>query len=152
MKKALAFIICVCVFSALPSCQTGLNSLSGSPKGEFPEFLVGTWKGGPGSYWEITFDPNGTVTRFTNNMNVPIVMSEGGGFKEAEGDDPDIMYAIESVDTKYVPETEELTVTIVTERFSLDFDFGSIAGSCVDKITGKVSEKELTCRLCGTWI
>lgn len=105
--------------------------------GQFPEFLVGTWKADKGG-WEIVFEPNGTISsavvslgrvRIKPGQTTTVPMKLGGkGVFEAGP------WAVE-----YLPERRELTVEIAIASFRVELGDGVVKGRTLDVFTGSIS-------------
>ena len=108
----------------------------------FRKFMAGTWKA-DNSTWEFTFAPDGNLSSFHNNLDVQIVVKEGGGLKKVD-DNTKLEYSIGPCQAKYVPDTGNLAVTIVTELYVLEFPNGALQGSSTDTFSGKVSRQDKT--------
>ena len=153
MKKILLLMACTVFLSSQEGCQ---HKEQPEPialelptpqvtETTFPEFLVGTWNCDFSSSWQITFAPDGTIPQYINSLGVPIIPAEGGGYLEkVEPNDPNAIYVLKSIEAEYNPDTTELTLFIVNERVRLEFPGWTLTGWTSDKITGPVSEEELT--------
>ncbi|MBL7187633.1 MAG: hypothetical protein ISS70_15025 [Phycisphaerae bacterium] len=119
MKQIVPLLICgLSVFS-----HSGCHGSAESPPavevvvdgdGQFPDFLVGTWKADSGG-WEIVFEPNGAISSAVVSLGVrmkpgevSVVANKGGG----EG-----VFEPGPWTVQYSQERRELIVEIVVAHF-----------------------------------
>ncbi|MHC4120123.1 MAG: hypothetical protein ACYSWO_21730 [Planctomycetota bacterium] len=105
--------------------------------GQFPEFLVGTWKADK-SGWEIVFEPNGAISSAVVSLGrvrikpgqtttVPMKLGGKGVFEAGQ-------WAVE-----YLPDRRELTVEIAIASFRVELGDGVVKGRTLDVFTGSIS-------------
>ncbi len=108
--------------------------------GQFPDFLVGTWKADKGG-WEIVFEPNGTISSAVVSLGVrmkpgevSVVANKGGG----EG-----VFEPGQWTVQYSQERRELIVEIVVAHFRTELrsqlDVNAVQGQRRDFFVGTVS-------------
>lgn len=105
--------------------------------GQFPDFLVGTWKADSGG-WEIVFEPNGTISsavvslgrvRLKPGQVTTTQMKLGGkGVFEAGS------WAVQ-----YSPERRELLVEIAIDSFRVELGDNVLRGRTLDIFVGSIS-------------
>ena len=105
--------------------------------GQFPDFLVGTWKADSGG-WEIVFEPNGAISsvvvslgrvRMKPGQVIKVPMKLGGkGVFEAGP------WAVQ-----YSPERRELVAEIAIASFRAELGGGVVKGRTLDIFAGPVS-------------
>ena len=145
--RNLLFVFTIC-FLIMVGCQK--SSISTVPVnksgvdviiedgGQFPEFLVGKWKGDKQD-WELVFEPDGAISsvvialgrfRITPGEITTVPMKMGGKSILEPG-----LWTVQ-----YSPDSRELTVEIVLEKFHIEMDKNLIEGSSADIFTGLVSK------------
>ncbi len=108
--------------------------------GQFPDFLVGTWKADKGG-WEIVFEPNGTISSAVVSLGVrmkpgevSVVANKGGG----EGVFEPGLWTVQ-----YSQERRELIVEIVVAHFRTELrsqlGVNAVQGQRRDFFVGTVS-------------
>ena len=142
MKQIVPLLLCsLSVFS-----HSGCHSPAESPPaveviidgdGQFPDFLVGTWKADSGG-WEIVFEPNGTISSAVVSLGrvrmkpgqvttVPMKL-EGKGVFEAGP------WAVQ-----YSPEQRELVVEIAIASFRVELGDSVVKGRTLNIFAGSIS-------------
>jgi hypothetical protein len=129
----------------LVGCQWDNGTLSsGSDKeavanhAAFPELLVGIWKSND-TKWILTFEPDGSISRFRHGSGIEFEVDEGGLVDEwAPG--VQAFYALGPCQARYEPEKRELSVTITIQHYVFSFPDGTIEGNNLDQLTGPVSQ------------
>ncbi len=105
--------------------------------GQFPDYLVGTWKADSGG-WEIVFEPNGTISSVVVSLGrvrmkpgqvttVPMKLGGKGVFEAGP-------WAVQ-----YSPERRELVVEIAVASFRVELGDDVLKGRTLDIFTGSVS-------------
>ena len=140
MKQLVVLIGCAVVLLGFVGCQSTNKRVEViiEDGGQFPEFLVGTWKANKGG-WEIVFEPDGTIssaviplgrTKVAPGQTTVVPMKLGG-----KG-----VYKAGNWLVQYSPVSRELTVEIVIESFRAQIGPSAVKGSTRDYLTGTVSE------------
>ncbi|HEG43267.1 hypothetical protein LCGC14_2935470 [marine sediment metagenome] len=141
--RCISLLLVIVALSGLTGCQGPAANLKPvevfiDGDGEFPAFLVGTWK----AYklpWEIVFEEDGTISSAVINMGrqriIPgqiktIPLREGG-----EG-----VYEPGQWLVRYVPDTRELMVDIVIDHMRMEKSGQIIEGKAADTFIGTISE------------
>ena len=142
MKQSVALLLCGVSIFLLGGCH---GSVATAPAmevfidgdGQFPEFLVGTWKADKGG-WQIVFDPNGTISSAVVSLGrvrmkpgqvttVPMKLGGKGVFEAGP-------WAVQ-----YWPERRELVVEIAIASFRVELGDSVVKGRTLDVFTGTVS-------------
>ena len=142
MKQIVPLLLCsLSVFS-----HSGCHGPAESPPaveviidgdGQFPDFLVGTWKADSGG-WEIVFEPNGAISSAVVSLGrvrmkpgqvtkVPMKL-EGKGVFEAGP------WAVQ-----YSPEQRELIVEIAIASFRVELGDSVVKGRTLNIFAGSIS-------------
>jgi len=142
MKQIVPLLLCsLSIFS-----HSGCHGSAESPAavevvvdggGQFPDFLVGTWKADSGG-WEIVFEPNGTISSAVVSLGrvrmkpgqvttVPMKL-EGKGVFEAGP------WAVQ-----YSPEQRELVVEIAIASFRVELGDSVVKGRTLNIFAGSIS-------------
>jgi len=147
MRQLLILSVCTLCVLLLGGCQgpaeadSADRSLKVTIKGggQFPDFLVGTWKSEP-LEWEISFESNGTVSRVLHQpVRLPIIIAEGKGYREAP-DGTIWDYQLGQCQAEYDPDTRRLGVGIFVDHFLIKTPIMEMKGNMVDYFDGPVSE------------
>lgn len=141
MNRVLILLCCVFLSLTLTSCRNPDNNVKViiEGNGQFPEFLVGTWKAEVRSGWEFVFEPDGTISSAVVSMGrvrlkpgevttIPMKMDGKSIFEPGE-------WLV-----NYSPAGRELTVKISLKNFYAEFGRGVIEGKSTDIFIGEVSE------------
>lgn len=119
MKQLAVLLLCALFAFMLSGCQPSAKKEAAvevtiDGNGQFPDFLVGTWKADKGG-WEIVFEPDGTISSAVVSLGVrmkpgevSVVANKGGG----EGVFEPGLWTVQ-----YSQERRELIVEIVVARF-----------------------------------
>ena len=105
--------------------------------GQFPDFLVGTWKANSGG-WEIVFEPNGAISSAVISLGrvrmkpgqvttVPMKLGGKGVFEAGP-------WAVQ-----YSPERRELVVEIAIASFRVELGGSVVKGRTLNIFAGSVS-------------
>lgn len=142
MKQSVFLLLCGLSVLLHGGCRRSVQSqpaveVTIKGDGQFPEFLVGTWKADKGG-WEIVFEPSGTISsavvslgrvRIKPGQTTTVPMKLGGkGVFEAGP------WAVE-----YSPERRELTVEIAIASFRAELGDSVVKGRRLDVFTGSIS-------------
>ena len=143
MKRVLILLCCVFFCLILTGCQNVSQQGSGveviiEGDGEFPEFLVGTWRANKDN-WEFVFEPDGTISSVVISLGgtrimpgqittVPLARGGKGVFEAGE-------WLV-----NYVPAEQQLTVKISLEHFRMETGEQTIEGKETNIFVGKVDE------------
>jgi hypothetical protein len=143
MRRSLVLLIfCFSVF--LPGgCRSVVENESGveviiDGDGQFPVFLVGTWKSDDGA-WEIVFEPGGKISSAVVSLGrvrmkpgqttiVPMKLGGKGVFEPGQWT------------VQYLQEQRELIVEITIDRLRVEFGESVLRGRTRDFFVGSVSE------------
>lgn len=136
------FLIAVSILTGCQSCATN------KANSEFPDFLVGTWQAS-GRRWQITFQPDGSISSLHHQyITVPVKPEEGGVYEPLRKDAYGI-YFFGPYDVKYNPGTRELSVEIIVDDFHIEMPAMIFDGNMYDHFIGTVSDDGMTWR--GKW-
>lgn len=140
MKRLMLLLFCFSFCVKLSGCK----SLAGDGVevtidgiGQFPDFLVGTWKAEEGG-WEFVFEPDGTISSAVVSIGrvklrpgrktvVPMQMGGKGIYKPGRWS------------VQYSHKQRELIVEIVIDHFRVELDDDVVEGSTRDFFIGSVS-------------
>lgn len=147
MKQLIVLI--GCVFLVFGGCQEVSRNKSGvdviiEGGGEFPEFLVGTWKC-DGAELEIVFEADGTISSAVIPIGKPRMGPDetidfNNVYTRAKGS-----FRTGPFVASYIPAKRELTATLYLEHYRIELeDGGVLEGKSEDVFTGKVSEDSNT--------
>ena len=140
MKRLLVLLGCAVLLSALAGCQNPNRAVEVIIEGggEFPEFLVGTWKADKDG-WEFVFEPDGTISsavislgriRVKPGQKTTLPMKKGGKGIFEPG-----QWLVH-----YAPAERELMVKISLENFYVQLGGGVLEGKSTDVFIGTISE------------
>lgn len=154
MKQLSILLVCgLFALAQLSGCQSHSRDASGvapaPPRsrvgviveggGEFPEFLVGTWRTEGKSGWEFSFEPDGTISSVVIALGRvrirPNQKTEVQGRKGEPG-----IYEAGDCEAYYDPASRDLSVVIKMKRIYAEIAGGIIDGTCEYYIGGSVSE------------
>jgi hypothetical protein len=127
----------------LPGCHSPAPKQGGveviiDGDGQFPDFLVGTWKADTGG-WEFVFEPSGTISsavislgrvRMRPGQVTTMPMQMGG-----QG-----VYEPGTWAVQYSHQQRELLVEITIERFRIELGDSVLKGSTHDIFVGSISQ------------
>lgn len=143
MKKIFLVWSLLSFFIFVAGCQDGRSSEKvalNNDKKAFPEFLVGTWASDD-SRWIFTFEPNGSISRMRHFVGMIFEVEEGGLTEEGR-DGIEATYVLGPCETDYDAETDQLTVNIAIDYYTIKFKDGNMEGHFDDTLTGPVSKDE----------
>jgi len=141
MKQIVPLLLCGLSVFSHGGCQGSAESPPAvevvvDGDGQFPDFLVGTWKADSGG-WEIVFEPNGTISSARVSLGVrmkpgqvtmvPMKMGGKGVFEAGP-------WAVQ-----YSPERRELVVEIAIASFRVELGGSVVKGRTLDIFTGSIS-------------
>ncbi len=142
MKQLTLLLLCGLAVLSCSGCRAPAESLPAvevviEGDGQFPEFLVGTWKADSGG-WEIVFEPNGTISSAVVSLGrvrmkpgqVTTVPMKLGGKGEFEAGPWAVQYS---------PERRELVVEIAIASFRVELGDNVLKGRTLDIFTGSIS-------------
>jgi hypothetical protein len=140
MKRILLLSVCSLSVLFLGNCHGDINSVEViiDNGGEFPSFLVGTWKANNGG-WEIVFEKDGTISsavislglvRMIPGQTTTIPMKLGGKGVFQPG-----IWTVQ-----YLQEQRELIVEIVIDNFHTELGDDTVQGRTRDFFIGPVSQ------------
>lgn len=143
MKRLLIFLACGLSVFLPGGCQSSCADKTGvkviiEGDGQFPEFLVGTWKANTHG-WEIVFEPDGTISSAVISLGrvrmkpgevttVPMKMDGKGVFEPG----PWLVH--------YVPDKRELTVVISLRNLYVEVGDNVLEGNSKDVLAGTISQ------------
>lgn len=153
MKQLVVLVVCWVLLLELIGCQnparTAASPVSGveviiEGGGEFPEFLIGRWRGNRGA-WEFVFEPDGTISSAVvgpgevrivpgHSKTVPMKMGGKGIYEPG-------LWTVQ-----YSPLSRELTVEVVMDYVHLEMGPNLLEGKRTDVFAGEVSEDGRTWR------
>lgn len=143
MKRLLMLLVCGLFAFVLIGCQDSARNkraveviIEGG--GDFPEFLVGRWKGDKHG-WEFVFEPDGMISSAVISMGrkriipgetkvVPLKLGGKGIYQPG-------LWTVQ-----YSPLTRELAVLVVMDYVHLEMGPNLLEGKSTDTLVGKVSE------------
>lgn len=141
MNRVLMLLCCVFFLSILTGCQSPNSGVEViiEDNGQFPEFLVGTWRAEGKSGWEFVFEPDGTISSAVISLGrvriepghvttVPMKMGGKSIFEPGEWM------------VNYSPAVRVLTVKISLKNFYAELGGGIVEGKSTDIFIGEVSE------------
>jgi len=147
MKQSLILIACLLALSGLPGCQND-DTITTVPRvgsnaapGKFPDFLVGTWKS-DNFRWVFTFEPDGKISTMTHYVGM-IFDVEKKELHESWKEDVDAYFMLGLCQADYDQATGNLNVSVDIDDFVVFFPNGQMRGTFSDRLSGKVSPKEL---------
>ncbi len=142
MKQLVPLLLCGLSVFSHSGCHGSAESLPAvevviDGDGQFPDFLVGTWKADSGG-WEIVFEPNGTISSAVVSLGVrmkpgevttvPMKLGRKGVFEAGP-------WAVQ-----YSPERRELVVELTIASFRAELGDDVVKGRRLDIFVGSVSE------------
>ncbi|MHC4431058.1 MAG: hypothetical protein ACYTBS_04390 [Planctomycetota bacterium] len=143
MKWIVPLLLCGLSILSCSGCRASADSppavevvIDGN--GQFPDFLVGTWKADSGG-WEIVFEPNGTISSAVVSLGrvrmkpgqvttVPMKLGGRGVFEAGP-------WAVQ-----YSPERRELVVEIAIANFRVELGDSVVKGRTLNIFAGSVSK------------
>jgi len=143
MKRIFIFLLGGMAIFLLGGCQkdatkTGSVEVLIDGNGQFPEFLVGTWKNDEHG-WEFVFEPDGSISSAVISLGrvrikpgevttVPMIKDGKGVFKPGEWT------------VHYNPASRELTVKISLKDFRVQVEDNVLEGKVTDVFVGQISK------------
>jgi len=107
--------------------------------GEFPEFLVGSWKADKGG-WEFVFEPDGTISSALIDSGMVRVTPAERIAKIELKNEGEGTYKLGQWTVQYSPDERELAVKVVVDYFHLDMRTFGLKGHSTDWFVGPVSD------------
>ena len=126
-----------------PSVDTASVSKSGvdvivEDGGQFPEFLVGTWRAEDAG-WEFVFEPDGTISSAViDNGMVRVNPSDGVATIELQ-DNGIGTYKLGRWSVNYSASNRELIVKVIVDEYHLDMLTYGLKGSSEDFFVGYIT-------------
>jgi hypothetical protein len=106
--------------------------------------MVGAWVGPPGIQdapnWTILFEADGSISKMYHRIFGPLIVEEGGAYREGQEPGSYMVVALGSVQTEYNPFSKLIKIKIVIEDYEMKFQAGSLEGRMIDTLIGKTSE------------
>lgn len=142
MRRLTAALLCGLFVALLHGCQSPGSKQNSveviiDGNGQFPDFLVGTWKADTGG-WEFVFEPNGVISsavvslgrvRLKPGQVTTVPMQSGGKGVFAPG-----LWAVQ-----YSHQQRELLVEITIKRFRVELGDNVLRGKTHDIFVGSIS-------------
>ena len=132
-----AMIVCGCENTQPTRLPNNGIKASVEGGGDFPEFLVGTWKADKFKF-EITFGPNGNVSSLRHPFGMLIDMEDAAFYEEGD-DGLYAYYFMAPCKVRYNPKNRQLNVDITMEHFHMVLPNGVLEGKALDFYKGPVS-------------
>jgi len=142
MGRSVVLLLCFLSVSLLGGCKSGASKepaveVTIDGDGQFPDFLVGTWKADRGG-WEFVFEPDGTISSAVVSIGrvrmkpgqittVPMQLGGKGVFEPGR-------WAVQ-----YSHDQRELIVEIAIDRFHVELGDSVLRGRTRDFFVGSVS-------------
>ena len=142
MKRIVPLLLCGLSILSCNGCHSSAESTPAvevviDGDGQFPDFLVGTWKADSGG-WEIVFEPNGTISSAVVSIGrvrmkpgqvttVPMKLGGKGVFEAGP-------WAVQ-----YSPQRRELVVEIAIASFRVELGDSVVKGRTLNIFAGSVS-------------
>jgi hypothetical protein len=140
MKRFVLLLFCVFLAVVLTGCRNPAGNgveVTIDSIGQFPDFLVGTWKAEEGG-WEFVFEPDGKISYAIASIgrvklqpgrttNVPMQMGGKGIYKPG-------LWSVQ-----YSHQQRELIVEIAIDNFRVELGDDVIQGKTHDFFVGSVS-------------
>jgi hypothetical protein len=142
MKRLVVLLVCSLIILPLGGCQHDKRTAKRNveTKGEFPAFLVGTWRAEDESGWEITFEPNGTISSaviaFAKVKIRPNQTTKVHGHKGEPG-----IFEAGDCEAYYDQLSREMSVVIDMKHIYAEIGGGIIDGTAKYYIAGSISEE-----------
>ena len=142
MKQLVVLVGCAVFLSGFAGCQSAKRGVKVivDGDGEFPEFLVGTWKADKGG-WEFIFEPDGTISsaviglgkvRMKPGQIAEVPMQIGGKAVFEPG-----LWTVQ-----YSVASGELSVEVVIDNFHMEERQQLLGGKATNMFVGPVSEND----------
>jgi hypothetical protein len=142
MKQFVFLLVYIFLAAALSGCQSSATDKDGVEVtidgiGQFPDFLVGTWKANEGG-WEFVFEPDGKISsaivsigraKLQPGRTTTVPMQQGGKGVYKPG-----LWSVQ-----YSHKERELIVEIAIDRFRIELGDDVIQGRTRDFFVGSVS-------------
>jgi hypothetical protein len=131
------------VLLLLSSCQ---KQVADGRKGidNFPPQMVGTWQGPPGILdapnWQITFEKDGTISKMYHRIFGPVIVQDGGVYREGPQPGTYMVIALGPVETEYDSVSKMIKAKIAIDDYEMKLPTGSLEGRMIDTLVGKASE------------
>jgi hypothetical protein len=113
--------------------------------------VVGLWKAevetnaeDEESRWIFKIEEDGTINRMVHVLVGPVRLDEGGVTLEGPDEGTFADFVMGPCTVAYVPETRELTITVMLDLFVMQLPNGTIEGKSEDVLKGIVSEDSKT--------
>jgi len=141
MKRFILLLVYIILIVATNGCRSsagnGIEVIIDGGNGQFPDFLVGTWKAEEGG-WGFVFEPDGQISSATVSIGrvklqpgrkiaVPMQMGGKGVYKPGQWS------------VQYSYQQRELIVEITIDHFRVELGDDVIEGSTRDFFVGPVS-------------
>jgi hypothetical protein len=138
--------LCSCL-PLLASCQKWVSGQKGGIS-NFPQNMVGVWQGPLGIQdspnWTIVFEPDGSISKMHHRIMGPIIVQEGGFYREGLDPGTYMVVALGPVETEYNPFSKMIKVKIVIDEYEMKLPAGSLEGRMIDMLIGIASDDGLT--------
>ena len=142
MNKILVLSICCFLIFQSGGCQSPLGRKGGvevivDGDGQFPKFLVGTWRADKGG-WEIVFEPDGKISSAVVSLG-RVRMKPGRVTKTQMVLGGEGLFRPGKWTVQYSPDRRELGVVISIEHFRVEMGENVVQGKTRDFFIGSVS-------------
>jgi hypothetical protein len=146
MKKLLSIVSCLIFLAGCGQESRKAASIPSQLRWEektqsdtFPEFLVGVWKADEFS-WAFKFEADGTIPRLEHVFAGKMDVEDEGIYMEGPDEGTFAVFVIGPCEAKYDPNSRQLSVKIVLDRFHMRLPGGDLEGWEEDYFEGPVSE------------
>lgn len=110
----------------------------------FPQIMVGVWEAdvndGQGSKWAFKIEPDGSISKMEHCIFGPLIVKEGGVYRDGQDSGTFIIVALGPVETVYSPVSKIVKLKIVVDSYEMKLPAGSLEGRMIDTFVGTVSE------------
>lgn len=134
IRKETILLTCISILLGLTGCRTAGELSQSSRHTRFP---AGTWQTND-ARWVFTLTRDGKIEKMTHYIGMEFDI-EKGGIEEAYRDGITANYYLGPCQATFDPKTNELTITVVIEHYTIDFGDGTMEGSFYDHLTGPIS-------------
>lgn len=142
MNKKIAFGYLM-VLLLLCSCQ---KQVADGRKGidNFPPQMVGTWacQYGPldNQRWQLTFEKDGVISKMHHFVFGPVVVNDGGDYREGPDPGTYMVFALGPVETEYDSVSKIIKVKIIIDDYEMKLPQSSLEGRMIDTLIGSASK------------
>jgi len=143
MNRILVTLYCLIFCLSLTGCQNlpedSKDEITIENRGQFPDFMVGTWRAEDKSGWEFVFEPDGTISsavialckvRLKPDQVTTVPLKKGGKSVYEAGE-----WIVD-----YDAGSRDLTVKITVKNFSAIIEEAKVTGKVTDIFVGTITE------------